>query len=213
MRFGLEESIAAHRASHTLSKDDKRLIVGVMKLLEPLFEIAESGKYQLYPAKRLKKSDIAKALSVSIRSRVSQVEFVKHSAPVPKQGWMNDEGYSCYREIGFAHAIRVSTDPWLDTILKKEYAMYCAAGTVDREAAERLFRQVFGNALHRAVNGSLFSGAAYPVEAALIQFIAFALTGNTSMTEWLIPLMRLLPRAIPLGMRSGPGEVWNVLVA
>jgi hypothetical protein len=213
MRSGLEAAIVVRRTQGNLNRDDRRFIAGVMRLLEPLFVNAEKGEYQLHERWRLKKSSIAKAIAVATGLHVRQVEYVSFSAPVPRQDWMTDDAYGYYLDVGFAHAVRRSVDPWFDAVLKESHKSRFAHGHADRDAAEELFRESFGNKLHAAINGKLFSGATYPVEAVLTDFIAFALTGRESSVESMAPLMRLLPRAIPLGKRSDREDTWNVLVA
>jgi len=182
-------------------------------LIKPFYGIAESGKYPLAAAKRLNKREIAEAIAAATRAKVGGVEYVSVSAPVLRLGWMSDDGYQRYRDIGFAQVIRMSTDPWLEVVLKNEYGLYIDGRRAEREAADDLFRASFGNTLHRAINGTLFSGAAYPVEVAFVHFIASVLSSDSAMIERMIPLIRLLPRAIPLGIRKGSDGVWNVLVA
>lgn len=213
MRVGLELAIVKKRKGGRLSKDDRRLIGRVMKLLEPLFVNAERGEYPLYPKSRLKKEAVARAISIATRSKVGRVEFISYAAPIPCQEWMSGDAHEYCNELGFAQVVRRSVDPWLETVLGREFAPIFAHGHADKEAADALIRSSFGNKLYTAINTGLFSGAMYPVESALIHFIAFALTGSESMTEMLTPLMRLLPRAIPLGKRSDREDIWNVLVA
>lgn len=185
----------------------------LMVALKPFFAIAARLKYPLFPSWRLRKSRIAAAIASATRAKVGGVEWVSASTPVQRLGWMSDDGYQRYRDIGFAQVIRMSTDPWLEVVLKNEYGLYADERRAEREAAEDLFRASFGNTLHRAINMTLFSGAAYPVEGAFVHFLAFALANDADLIRRLIPLMRLLPRAIPLGIRKGSDGVWNVLVA
>ncbi|MEA3249841.1 MAG: hypothetical protein U9Q03_05845 [Patescibacteria group bacterium] len=211
IRIALEEAIIKKRQGSRLNSDDVRLIARAMKLLEPLFVNAEQGVYALYPKSRLKKAAIVKAIIPVANARTCYVDFVSCSAPISRENWMSDDAFEYTTELGFAQVVRRSVDPWLETVLKKKYSSVFAHGHADWNAAEDLFRQAFGNRLHVAINQTLFSGAAYPVESAVIHFIAFALTGSDSRIESLIPLMRLLPRAIPLGKRPDREDTWNVL--
>jgi hypothetical protein len=184
-----------------------------MKLLEPLFVNAEQGKYDLYPKDRLKKNLVGRAISPAVGGRMSYVYFVSCSQPVRREEWMSADAFRYTRELAFAQTVRRSVDPWLDEVLKREYSATFVHGYADKDEATALFRRAFGNRLHVAINENLFSGAAYPVEAILIHFLAFALTGNESMVERLTPLVRLLPRAIPLGRHADREDTWDVLTA
>lgn len=209
----LEAAIAGKRNDGQLTRDDWRFISRVMRLLRPLFDNAEKRGYPLHERWRLKKSGIARTISLATDTRVRQVEYVSFSAPVPRQEWMTDEAYAYYLEVGFAHAVFRAVGPWFDAALRESHRPKFAFGHADLGAAEDLFAEAFGNTLHVAVNSGLFSGAANQVTVPVIHFIAFALTGNEYAIEPLIPLMRLLPRAIPLGKRSDREDTWIVLVA
>ncbi len=213
MKVGLEAAIAGKRRGGRLSKDDRRYIARIMRLLEPLFVNAENGTYPLQERWRLKKKSIARSVYEITREHVSEVEYVSFSAPVPRQDWMTDQAYAYYREVSFAYAVRSSVDPWFDAVLKRTHAARYSYGHADRKSGEDLFREAFGNRLHAAVNGGLFSGAAYPMEAILTDFTAFALTGNESVVEPMYPLMRLVPKAIPLGFKKDHEGTCIVLVA
>jgi hypothetical protein len=204
---------ALQAAIEQVLEDDKSLIAKVMKGLEPLIAYAEEGKYSLYSADRLKRRRLAEVMSVSMDLSIREIELVSLREPIPWMGWMSGEGHKVFKEVAFAHAVRVSVEPWTDKIMKEAYRAYFAQGTADWKVAEELFRTVFGNRLHTAVNTSLFSGAAYPVESILIHHLAFVLTGYPSMAEKLIPLVSYLPRAIPLGVREDSRTTGIYLVA
>lgn len=213
VRARLEAVIVRKRKDGHLTRDDWRFISLVMRLLRPLFGNAERKRYGLHERWRLKKGSVARTVSLATGDLVRQVEYVSLAAPVPRQEWMTDEAYGYYHDVGFAHAIFRAVGPWFDAVLRESHRTTFAYGHADFAAAEDLFAEAFGNTLHVAVNSGLFSGAANPTVTAVIVFLAFALTGNEYAIEPFIPLMRLLPRAIPLGKRADREGTHIVLVA
>lgn len=204
---------ALQAAVEQVLKNDKSLIAKVMRGFDPLIACAEEGEYSLYSTDRLKRRRLVEVMSVGMDLNIRDVELISLREPVPWMGWMSDKGHQVFKEVAFAHAVRASVEPWTDKIMKEAYRAYFARGTADWKAGEELFRTVFGNRLHKAINSNLFSGAAYPVESILIHHLAFVLTGYPSMAEKFIPLVSYLPRAIPLGVREDSRTTGIYLVA
>jgi hypothetical protein len=192
---------------------DACLVERLMKAFEPFFVRAETGFFRLATRSRANKFAINWAITSAFRIPPAEVELVSLSKPVQRQGWMTDDGYAYFREVAFAYALRTSAKPWFDSALKQEFGPLFAAGRADWSRANELLHDAFGNLLNKAVNGSLFSGAMYPVESTLTHLIAFALVGELELVERLLPLVQLLPRSIPLGRRADSENVWVVLVA
>jgi len=193
----------------------RRRILKIMKLMEPFFVRAETGEYPLYVRKRLKKRRIESALRSSLRLPPLRIEYCSMARPVPRQAWMTHDAYLALLDDYMLRCIWSSTSE-LDMRSApadacRSYFLNNHEGLLDE--AEEILRECFGNTLWKSANTSTFSGASYVLEESLKYFLALQLTNNDNLADWLVPLLRLLPRAIPLGWRTDRRDTLVVLVA
>ncbi len=195
--------------------NNNRRRVKIAKLMEPFFVRAETGIYQLYRRKQLNKRRVVSALNKSLRVNSRRLEFCSVARPVPRQPWMTHDAYMALLNDYMLRCIWTSTsDLGMRSALKDAYRQYLNHNYPDLLAeADDILQDFFGNSLWKSSNESMFSGVGYVLEESLKYFFAFQLTNNANIQQWLDSLMRLLPRAIPLGIRTDRQDTWVVLVA
>lgn len=171
-----------------------------MKLLEPYFQRAESGRYDLYDSGRLKRANVRLALRESLRLRVDGVEFLSVARPFRREEWMTAEAYGDLVEFARVRAVAESCEFDLPQVLRRLYLprlLYESGGPL--QDAQAILVAGFGQTIWQAVEASLFTHAGYTVEAVLQYWLAMELIRDMTHSEWLERLVRLLHRCIPLG--------------
>ncbi|MFH1047247.1 MAG: hypothetical protein V1738_02990 [Patescibacteria group bacterium] len=192
-----------------------RRIQVIIKMMEPFFVNASAGRYELQPARRLNRRQVKTVIESSLRLRLDTIEFCSLTRPVPRQPWMTHQAYMDLLQNYILHCIWNSTSGLgMRTALASAYGSYLQKNQpAALSDAEDILQQCFGNTLWKSVNSSLFSGTGYVLEETLKHYLAFQLNGNGQSTDWLVPLVRLLPRAIPLGLRTDRFDIFVILVA
>lgn len=168
---------------------DKTLVLGAFKELQPFFAKAETGVYDLFPASELVASEMAQAISLAIGKKVEKVIFVSEAHPFPKPEWMSQGAYE--NSLG-------------DSLGGGSLGDSLGGGNLE-SSLWRSLRDNFWGSLRDSLGSSLWRSLFY--------FTGFALAGKKEEVARLTPLVKLLPKAIPLGEKKDEPGVWLVLVA
>lgn len=184
-----------------------------MKLLEPYFLRAERRRYDLHDRRRLKRTDVRHVLRESLRLRVDGVEYLPAVRPVSREEWMTGEAYDSLNEFVYVRTVVESCEFDLPEILHRQHMprIIHEGGTALKDA-QAILEAGFGQTAWQAVEASLFAHAGYVIECVLQYWLAMELIRDMVRSEWLMRLVRLLHRCVPLGHKRGWPGIRIVLV-
>lgn len=183
----------------------------LMGLLEPFFQRAESEAYEFAPEGELDFEGVKAAIARAVGQEVAGVNFVSlESSPKPKLG-EHSFASGLWRNFG-------------DTGLGDELAFRLQTGLLDSlgdPISEVVLMDPMRKSLHTGLYYKLWGRPAFSFMASLwdsltvslFYFLGFAVAGKAETSERLVPLIKLLPRAIPLGVKGDEPQTWLVLTA
>ena len=217
-----------------------------MKLLDPFFRRAESGRYPLAPAKKLDRKAMKDAIAKATDKPLAEVVFISLTHPFPKPDWM---AKSVCQDI-FWGTIGVSIDNMLgDSLVESssEGIDWRSFGDDLRDSLEDSLRESLEDSLREGFRGSLGNSPGVDsfernledslienleyilrdnfgvnsvernledgLQESIFSYLGFTILNDAEQIERFTPLIRLLPKAIPIGKKKGEPCTWLVLVA
>ena len=166
-----------------------------MEEMEPFFLIAERGKYPLASESEELRAEAAKAIALAIGGAAPRVVFVSLANPYSKPERMSQEAY--VTSLG-------------DSLWASLWASIRASlGDRFWDSLGDRFRDSLGDSLWASLGDSLWAS----LGDSLFYYLGFTIIGDRKMVKRLTPLIRLLPRAIPIGEKKGEPGVWFAHVA
>lgn len=212
-----------HKLRKFLGKSDRQY--NLMAELEPFFKNAQAGNYPLAPASaELAREALAVLQSVFGQKAVIKVIFISLSKPFPQPDWMTKEGYKAALSAhlldnmweSLKHGLKISLSNYLiRTRFNNRDKISCGDNLVD-SLWDNLIDSLWGN-LWESIRNSLWDKFCPNIEDVLedviFYFLSSALANNTKEVEKLRPLVRLLPKTVPLGVKKGEPGTWLLLAA
>ncbi|MFH1098585.1 MAG: hypothetical protein V1723_01495 [Candidatus Uhrbacteria bacterium] len=196
-----------------------------MTLLKPFFRNAERGTYPLAKGEKLDLAEAARAIATATGRKVGRIVVVsrEHPFPIPKPGWMTEEAYQDLLWEGFPVLFWVSI-VWDSQRPGKGLRGNIGDvldGSVEDDLWDNFVSSLWSRlarTLHDDLKGSFWdrideSDLWRCLEDGLFYFLAFAFLDDDANIKRLTPLIRLFPRAIPLGEKRDESGTWIVLVA
>ena len=163
-----------------------------MALFEPLFRIAEAQSYPLAAASEALCQEAAAAIATATGLTVTEVVAISSAdAPDTRTAWLTEKAYrgSIQYKYSLGNSLRDGYGRW--------------AG-LELSLSDR-----FGNGFWMSVPGDLW----HSLQISLCLTLASVVSGDEDRLERLAPLLRLLPRALPIGHASDKLGTWFVLFA
>lgn len=200
-RHALEMFLSVYATNQTLVKP-------AMKELEPFFLLAEKGAYHHFASgnKELR-AEAAKAIGKVLDIPAPKVVFVSPShSSHHKLGWMSreefDAGLWANSENNLVDSLSINFTDYLRAMLGNSLweSLWEPIGR------SGLFTRSLWNGLNDA---TLWSGLTY----SLFYYLGFTIIGEREKTDRFVPLIRLLPKAIPLSKKVDEPNTWFVCVA
>lgn len=189
----------------------------IVKLTAPFFERASSGVYRLKKAKQLNRYRIINTVNHSLCPQpiITKIEFLSVGNPFSRPKWMTVHSYRQYLNgPDFNRCIHDSVNPVIPALLRRKYYLTGLAEMVDIEAqAKMIFAQCFGVVLNDLAKKEFPVGIDAVLKQSLQYLIGVGLMPNDSLLDYLAPYIRLLPRAIPYGVRRDRDDTLIVLVS
>lgn len=202
---------------------DTDLITPAMGWLEPLFAIAQSS-YPLSCANDLDREMIASAIQKATGENVNSVVFVSASheffpqATLTLPEWMSEEEFGETQRTFFgiiAEALETAmVEPFPYDLPSNSYRSL-PSNVVDTisDCLHRFLLEGLSNALAEQTKDLITREEFYEKFWTIIDnFLCAVVTGDREEVDRYEPIIRLLPKAIPLGRRIDEPETWLVLV-
>lgn len=201
-RFLVREGMGEPEAAVTLER------------LEPFFSAAEGGRYSLSSVGSMHDGAIANAIALAVGDPVITLRPISVGglAALPGRG-------------SRAHALRASganlrRGVWLALVLGRSAALRASLGDERRLALGDAVGSSFGWRLRASfdttfvrVLGDDFALHAWnSVEETLVHHLGCAIAGDSAGAASLLPLITVLPAAVPLCPASDDSRAWVVLV-
>lgn len=201
--------------------DSEALVREACRVLRPLLEIAEHGKYKLNTERDVPIPYVSRVIANVTVEEVKKIVFVSASAPFLRPQYMTVGAYQkCLAESlssslveGLDYKLKFQAEQEVSLVLSRCIRL----GT---QLEDRLFSGLY-DSIYKCLEESLGeycrTGFGENVGQALYNcvlfYTGFAMAGNRGMIERLTPLVELLPYTIPVGTKTGEPGTWLVLVA
>ncbi len=195
--------------------EGQRLVAGINGILSPFFAAARED-YRLSPASELKARRVISAIAQATGRHVGQVIFIDRLHPA-----RNRRRRSLFQLVPDRLDDRVREDHLDEDLGQVLHASlgdtvgFCVERDRLNAAASALLASLWPDLRRRLRFDDRVSGAAARngLWVSLLYLIGFFLIGNEPRLKRLLPLVKLLPRAIPLGTSVRDPDTWYVLVA
>lgn len=196
----------------TQTRWDNTRLDAVMADVRPILTALTTGKLNLAPGMQFHQHDLARIIATATGQTVEHVALFSLSEPFPKPPWITEEAYQALWAAALYQSIQISFPDhldrlWIDSIFK----------ILDDETWDGLNDKLsilpcssdFLNSLATSVADIIFDG----LTSGLLWYLASLLAGREDNANNLRPLVQLLPRAVPLGIKTGGPNTWIILVA
>jgi len=195
--------------------DGQRLVAGITGVLSPFFDAAHEG-YQLSPAAGLDARRVASAIAQATGREVLKVVFIDRLHPARNfrrrrlfrlvEDIVDDRVREDHLNEDLGQVLHASLGPTAAFCVGPERLNEAAAGLLAHLWPELRSRLRFDSrVLGAAARNGLWTG--------LLYLLGFFLIGNQDRLKRLLPLIKLLPRAVPIGTSLKEPGTWYVLVA
>ena len=175
---------------------DRSMIEAAIKLMEPVFVIAERGQW---PSAEFKDEDVSHAIAQATGKEVKKVVFVSKHQPFPKPEWMTQMVCRTSLRNGGGQSLGASLTTSLWNSLGQ--ILLDTLGTSLRDGLRDGLRDSLGASLREILWTSLFF------------YLGFTLAGDREKAGQLTPLIELFPYGSPLGEKKDEPGTWLVLCA
>jgi|GEM_PF-7037700 len=191
---------------------DRILAQRSLQLLEPLVTYGENGSYPLKPSASLDTSAVARAIARAGRTVANQVRVIpSRSGFAEEESHLRaEQAYVMHLPLIFWKNRKEELDRSLPEDLRKELDDLVSSCLVDRLLyALQQSHDSFIGQLDLPLMAAVWTT---PLIAAYY-LLAYAAIGDRRSFGELVPLMEILPRAIPIGEPWKELETWLVLAA
>lgn len=200
-RPGVSAALAAFGGS-------KPLHSRLMRDLEPLFRIAESGQCRLADAVTLNHANVADAVAKAILESVTGIVPVSASRDAPRADWRRERQYASFVTSALRRNRRDAFD--------------LAHGTVLSDLVDPLWEhlgmvltltlQATHDDFLAQLDDAMAADVAYAPIVTVAYAAGYAAAGDETNFSQMRGLLRLLPWLVPIGSPEGAGGSWLVLV-
>lgn len=210
-RIGLDDLL---RFLSGRAKSAALLTVG-LKELAPLIEKARPGSRWLAAHRDIDKEAAASAIAAATGLEVTRVVFVSGSRPLARPDWMTAAGLqkavaAAWKEsLGHSLGRRLEARHGLD--LRSALSIGGPALRQVEELIAALAGKMFRIGLEQVLTDPLAAAMVDSLRFGLVYYLAFAVAGDGSKTDALVPLIRLFRRTVPLGELAGSPGTWLLL--
>lgn len=177
----------------------------LMKKLEPFYQIAERGCFELAPEEEIDEDELKKVLSIATKKKVKKIIFLSLSSPAPRPEWIVKEIYKkCIRDSLW---FRLSGS-FRDSFKYRIGDSFCVSlwdslsnCLLDclRDSLSDSFRDILGDNLWTSL------------EASLLYFIGLSIADNKEAAFQLEQLLQYWPKCFILGGEKDHPGIWFVL--
>lgn len=178
-----------------------------MKEFEPFYLKAESGRHDLAKEEDVDVEEVKKSLKLATGRRVVNVVFVSVSGTTERPEWLTEKAV----HYGFEFSLMHSLQNWFG-----ENRFQRAGPNPSRRRFDRCFWSDYQDLATGIATGELW-GLMCDVEAnlwtSLCYLLDFTLGDDQMQIDRITPLIRILPRAMPLCEMADEPGTWLVLVA
>lgn len=196
-------------------------VTDAIKALMSFMQKVATGKLIAPSASAVDPEEVVTAIGQATGQPVRGVIFVSAAEPFPRPAWVSK---LTYRQL-VAQAFSDSVDQTLEERLRRRFSADLQRNFgLNKGFIRQLMVKVqtmLSDALVEAFETGLGwatgqrppFGLAGNLRSAVFYLLAFAAAGDTSRVSELVPLVRLLPRAVPVGDLRHDPDTWLVLVA
>jgi hypothetical protein len=190
---------------------------GALTLLEPLYQIAESGKYPLAPIEEIYREALIEAVISATSRSVSKVVFISLSNPFPKPDWMTQEIYEkSFRDSlgdSFGHSYLASylnslRDNLGDIRLK---ILSRRLSSILSESLSSSLLDSFSGSLRNKFRDSHINGLWTILRGSLFCYLGYCLLNDQEQIAKLRPLVEILSKCLILGFKQDEPETLLVI--
>jgi len=192
-----------------------RLVAGITRILSPFFAAAQEG-YRLSPASGLNVRGVMSAIAQATGRQVGQVIFVDRLYPARNRRRRTLFRLAEDRTDGRVREDHLDED--LGQVLHASLGKtvcFCVEQEQLNAAGSALLAHLWPDLRRSLPPGSRVMRAAARdgLWISLLYLLSFFLIGNEARLKRLLPLIKLLPQAVPLGTSARDPDTWYVLVS
>lgn len=207
-----KSSLAAYLAERVRAPGDA---AADLALLDPFVRKAESGTFDLKPARLLRSDDAIDALSAATGAPIARASFVSlDEGGHPLTG----DARTSYWDA-FARGLAVDVKGLLRRRNLSDLQERLGSAEAD-QLAERIWQTV-GEPLWHSFEGNRWEVTGHPLRLiiranlleSLVQHCGYVMLGDEARLATLRPLMRLMASTMPLGERNDDPGNWVVITA
>ena len=199
---------------------NKTMVPPAMALFEPFFSIAEAQNYPLAAASDALCQEAAAAITAATGLTVTEVVAISSAdAPDTRTAWLTEKAYrgSIQYKYSLGNSLRDGYGRWagLELSLSDRFGNGFWNGL-----GEGFWMSVPGDLWHSLqinltgrYHVTLGDSLWYSLQISLCLTLASVVSGDEDRLERLAPLLRLLPRALPIGHAADEPGTWFVLFA
>ncbi len=194
---------------------DSRLVLGINGILSPFFAAAREG-YGLRPADGLNARRVGNAIAKATGRPVRQVIFIDRLHPARNKkrrrlfsllpDWPDDLVREDHLDEDLGQVLHTSLG---------KTAEFCVGSALLNAAGSALLAGLWSGLRPRlSFDGKVLTAAARNgLWVSLLYLLGFFMIGNEARMKRLLPLIKLLPLAVPVGTSGKEPDTWYVLVA
>jgi hypothetical protein len=203
-----------------VAKNDHR-VTDAMRLLSPLFDTGGRGKFDLVSAHNADERSMIPALTKATHEQVKRVIFVSLGDDLKSCGQLDQDEVVLLRQ-----GMNLGDSLWLAIWDKNRYwlaeGFKKGPGPDVGKKLENLLRGCLGVALENALAAAMKGSRNWQSHRACIgngiwdcalYYVGYVAIGDKARAERLEPLLKLLPRMIPVCARKSQPGTWIVLIA
>ena len=184
------------------------LVPRLMRDLEPLFRIAETGEHRLADAVMLNQANVADAVAKAVLESVTGIVPVSASKDSPRADWRREQQYASFVTSALRRNRREAFDDahgdTLSALVDPLWEHLGMALTLTLQATHGDFLSQLDDAMAADV--------AYAPIVTVAYAAGYAAVGDEKNFSQMRGLVRLLPWLLPIGTPEGAGGSWLVLV-
>lgn len=184
------------------------LVPRLMRDLEPLFRIAETGEHRLADAVMLNQANVADAIAKAVLEPVTGIVPVSASKDSPRADWRRERQYVSF----VTHALRWNRRDAFDDAHGGTLSALVDPLWEHLGMALTLTLQATHGDFLAQLDDAMAADVAYAPIVTVAYAAGYAAVGDEKNFSQMRGLVRLLPWLLPIGTPEGAGGSWLVLV-
>ena len=205
-----------------LDKNGCKTTENVMSELEPFYQIAEQGNFELILPEEIDTEKMKVAIQLATDKHVERIVFISINNPFPKPEWMTEDVYknSLRDSLGdsFWNSLRDSLgDSLRDSLgdsLRDSFwnSLWNSLGDSFWNSLRDSLGDSFWNSLRDSLRDSLGDSLRDSLRVSLYFFVGFSLANKDKEVSRIKPFLPLCSKCLILGEKKDEPGTWLVLV-